>query len=106
MLGHLQNTLRRDREEVTLNIINLGPLDQVLDVLALDVFNSQLFGSRELGDKRAVVARDQGSTGSCGYTTRDGDVLWGEAVTLGSLDKLVAELVIASGSNIDDGLLG
>lgn len=102
VLGNLKDTLRGDGEEVAFNVVDLGATDEALVVFGPDVFSSQFLSSRQLGDKRAIVTGDQGSTGSCGNTAGDRDVFGGEAILLSSLNESVTEVVIASGSNIDN----
>lgn len=106
VLGDLENALGGDGQEETLDVVDLGVLDQVPSLLSLDVLNSQLLGSRQLGDQGAVVARDQGGAGAGGEIAGDVDVLGGEAVGSGGRNQLRAEVVVGGGTNVDDRLGG
>lgn len=106
VLSDLKDTFRGDGQEVTLDVVDLGTLDQVPGVVTLDVVDGEFLSGRELGDEGAVMARDQGSAGTGGDAALDVDVLGGETVSLGGSDQLGAELVIGGGTDINDGLCG
>lgn len=106
VLGDLENALRGDGQEETLDVVDLGVLDQVPGLLGLDVLNSQLLGSRQLGDQGAVVARDQGGAGAGGDIAGDVDVLGGETVGGGGRNQLGTEVVVGGSTDVDDGLGG
>lgn len=106
VLGDLMDTLGGDGQEVTLDVVDPGALDQVPGTVGLDVVDGELLGGRELGDEGAVVARDQGSAGTGGDVAGNVDILGGETVGLGGSDQLGAELVIGGGSDVDNRLGG